>query len=266
MSELPLGKKASQPKGRDTSVLYPIPRKTYPVTIYGYDLWRSYELSWLNDKGKPQAGILEVVYPVQSRYIVESKSLKLYLGGLSYERFSMASLLEKTIREDLEHILVPEWISVHIIGQENFPQMICRPHPEGICLDTLDSNIDTYQKDPNLLSCKQDILDEALYSDLLKTNCPITRQPDWASVAIRYRGRTIDHESLIKYLCSYRDHEGFAEEVCEQIFIDLMERCSPDMLAVRCFYTRRGGIDINPLRCTQPIGPDDIDRTRLIRQ
>ena len=266
MNGLPLGKKVSQPKGRNASVLYPLPRKTYPVRIYGYDLWRSYELSWLNERGKPQAGILEVAYPVQSRCIVESKSLKLYLNGLSYERFGMVSFLEKTIREDLEHILLPEWISVHITGQENFPQMICLPHPEGICLDTLDSEIDTYRKDPDLLSCKRDLSDEALYSDLLKTNCPITRQPDWASVAIQYRGRTIDHESLMKYVCSYRDHEGFAEEVCEQIFIDLMERCVPDMLKVRCFYTRRGGIDITPLRCTERMGPDDVDRTRLIRQ
>ncbi|HVN70590.1 MAG TPA: NADPH-dependent 7-cyano-7-deazaguanine reductase QueF [Desulfomonilia bacterium] len=266
MNRLPLGEKVSQPKGRDPSVLYPIPRKNYAVTMYGYDLWRSYELSWLNERGKPRAGILECVYPVQSECIVESKSLKLYLGGLSYEKFASAGELEETIKRDLEPILVPKWIEVRIIGQDGFARMTCLPYPVGICLDTLDTGIDTYRKDPALLSCGEGSSEESLFSDLLKTNCPITGQPDWASVAIRYRGKTINHEGLLRYVCSYRDHEGFAEEVCEQIFSDLVQRCSPEILTVRCFYMRRGGIDINPIRSTEPVGPDEIDRARLIRQ
>ena len=266
MNRIPLGKKIPQPKGHDPSVLYPIPRKPREVRLYGYDLWRSYELSWLNKKGKPQAGILEIVYPIESSCIVESKSLKLYLGGLSYEKFDSAKDMEETIRNDLERILVPDWILVRIIEQDRFPQIRLQPHPEGICLDNLDIAVNTYQRDPALLLYGQKATQEAVFSDLLKTNCPITGQPDWASVAISYQGKSIKHESLLKYICSYRDHEGFAEDVCEQIFLDIMERCSPGMLTLRCFYTRRGGIDINPFRSSAPIGPDDIDRARLIRQ
>jgi 7-cyano-7-deazaguanine reductase len=266
MNQIPLGKKIPLPKGHDPSVLYPIPRKPYNYKLYGYDLWRSYELSWLNNKGKPQTGILEVIYPIESKCIVESKSLKLYLGGLSYVNFDSAKGIGKIIRHDLEHVLLTEGIFVHIIEQAGFPQMTCRPHPDGTCLDNQDIQIHSFQRDPALLLCAQGISKEALYSDLLKTNCPITGQPDWGSVAICYQGRTIDHEALLKYICSYRDHEGFAEEVCEQIFLDIMERCSPSKLAVRCFYTRRGGIDINPFRSSHPIDPDDIDRSRLIRQ
>jgi 7-cyano-7-deazaguanine reductase len=266
MNRIPLGRKIPQPKGHNPSVLYPIPRKSYEVRLYGYDLWRSYELSWLNDKGKPLSGILEVVYPIQSKYIVESKSLKLYLGGLSYENFDSVKAIEDIIRHDLEHILLPGWVLVHIIEQAGFPQMTCRPHPYGTCLDILDIRIPASQRGPDLLLCVQGFSKEALYSDLLKTNCPITGQPDWGSVAVRYQGKTIDHESLLKYICSYRDHEGFAEEVCEQIYFDIMERCSPEVLTVRCYYMRRGGIDINPLRSSRPVSPDDIDKTRLIRQ
>jgi 7-cyano-7-deazaguanine reductase len=142
----------------------------------------------------------------------------------------------------------------------------CQPHPIGICLDKQDIRITASQRDPAMLSSAQGLSEEALYSDLLKTNCPITGQPDWGSVAIGYQGRTINHEALLTYICSYRDHEGFAEEVCEQIFSDIMERCEPGILTVRCYYTRRGGIDINPVRSSNPIDSDDIDRTRLIRQ
>ena len=266
MNRIPLGNRIPQPMGHDPSVLYPIPRKPCEIRLYGYDLWRSYELSWLNNNGKPRIGILEVVYPIESKCIVESKSLKLYLGGLSYETFDSAKGIEEIIRHDLEHILLPEWISVHIFEQAGFPQMTCRPHPYGTCLDNQDIQIHSFQRDPALLSCAQGLSEEALYSDLLKTNCPITGQPDWGSVAICYQGRTIDHEALLKYICSYRDHEGFAEEVCVQIFLDIMGRCSPSMLTLRCYFTRRGGIDINPFRSSHPIGSDDIDRTRLIRQ
>jgi 7-cyano-7-deazaguanine reductase len=234
--------------------------------MHGYDLWRSYELSWLNGRGKPRAGILEVVYPVRSENIVESKSLKLYLGGLSYERFGAAGEVEETIRSDLERILVPEWLRVGITEQAQFSRMVCRPHPDGESLDDLDIPIDTYRRDPALLSCAQGISEEALFSDLLRTNCPITGQPDWASAEIRYQGRKIDREGLLRYLCSFRDHEGFAEEVCGLIFQDLMEKCTPGRLSVRCWYTRRGGIDISPFRSTEPVVSEDVERSRLVRQ
>ena len=266
MIEMPLGKEVVQPRGHDPSVLYPIPRTPRDIEIHGYDLWRAYELIWLNSRGKPETGILEIVYPSRSGFMVESKSLKLYLGGLSYSRFDARKDLEETIRTDLEHILRTDWISVGILEQGRFSQASWKPHPEGTCLDGIDVSIDAYQRDPGLLACSKVTTSEALFSDLLRTNCPITGQPDWASVLVRYQGRAIRQESLLKYLCSYRDHEGFSEDVCEQIFSDITERCRPEMLSVRCFYTRRGGIDINPMRCSHPVMVDEIDRSRLIRQ
>jgi 7-cyano-7-deazaguanine reductase len=266
MSKMPLGKDVKQPRGHDPSVLYPITRRPCPIPVYGYDLWRSYELSWLNKKGKPEVGILELAYPRESECIVESKSLKLYLNGLSQAAFDSAAEVKNTIQQDLERILVSPWIFVRIIDQKRFFELSCEPQMPGVCLDLLDVSIDIYQRDPALLSCHKGLQEETLSSDLLRTSCPITGQPDWASVVICYRGRRIDHSSLLKYLCSYRDYAGFAEEVCEQIFLDIFEKCSPETLSVRCFYTRRGGIDITPHRLSEPIGSEDIERTRLIRQ
>jgi 7-cyano-7-deazaguanine reductase len=266
MSRIPLGRDTPAPKGHDPSVLYRIPRKPCPFPVYGYDLWRSYELSWLNPKGKPMVGIMELIYSRESEFIVESKSLKLYLNGLSYAAFGSPLEVKDTIAQDLERILLTPWILVRIIEQSGFSNLSCETRVPGTSLDTLDVPIDIYQRDPALLSCEEGYRDEVLSSDLLRTSCPITGQPDWASVVIHYCGRGIDHSSLLKYLCSYRDHQGFAEEVCEQIFLDISEHCSPEMLSVKCCYTRRGGIDINPLRCSTLMGPEDVKRTRLIRQ
>ncbi|HWR67844.1 MAG TPA: NADPH-dependent 7-cyano-7-deazaguanine reductase QueF [Desulfomonilia bacterium] len=266
MKGMPLGRNVKPPQKRDPGVLYPIERKPCPVTVHGYDLWRAYEFSWLNGRGKPAAGILEIAYPVRSACIVESKSLKLYLVGLSYERFASEESLEPVIREDLVSILKPEWLSVRIIGASNFSEMAPQNFMRGTCLDTLDIGVEKSPRNPALLSCKPGLGEETLTSDLLRTFCPITGQPDWATVVIRYRGRALDHASLLRYVCSYRGHSGFAEEVCELIYVDLVERCSPERLCVTCFYTRRGGIDISAHRCSDPVGLDGVERMRLIRQ
>lgn len=266
MSRLPLGRKVKQPLRHDPSVLFAIQRKTYPLPLFGYDLWRSYELSWLNERGKPEAGILEVVYPVESRCIVESKSLKLYLGGLSYERFNSAETLSRVIRKDVHQILRSDWLSVRVVTLENCADMAPRADIGGTCLDMMDIDMDTYARSPDLLSCGRQQKEEVLSSNLLKTFCPITGQPDWATVLIRYRGMAIDHASLLRYICSFRDHRGFAEEVSELIYMDLTERCSPEVLKVTCFYTRRGGIDITAHRQSEPVGPDGAEHVRLIRQ
>lgn len=266
MTKPPLGRKVQQPRRYDPSVLFPIERKPHPVPVHGYDLWRCYELSWLNGRGKPEAGILELVYPVQSSCIVESKSLKLYLGGISYERFNSGKSLVKAIRTDLKGILNPEWILVRIIGPRDYPEIAPLQTERGVSLDDLDIAVDVYTRDPELISCRQEYVEEVLSSDLLKTLCPITGQPDWATVVIGYRGRALDHASLLRYICSYRDHHGFAEEVCETIYADISERCAPETLHVTCFYTRRGGIDITAHRCSAPVGPEGLERIRLIRQ
>jgi 7-cyano-7-deazaguanine reductase len=267
MSELPLGRKMPQPKGHDPSVLYPIKRKPGAVPFYGYDLWRSYELSWLNVGGKPEVGILEVMYPAESDCIVESKSFKLYLNGLSYVSFPSWQEVAGTIRRDLENILAAPWVSVDIFGKDRFSEITCTAKFPGTSVDQIETDLHSTRKDADLLRTGSGgVREEMLSSDLLKTYCPITGQPDWASLLISYRGKEIDRESLLKYVCSYRDHEGFAEEVCETIYTDIFRKCSPEILSVRCFYTRRGGIDITPLRCSFPLERDAVEKIRLIRQ
>lgn len=267
MREMPLGKRMPPPKGHDPSVLYPIERKPGPITVYGYDLWRSYELSWLDAGRKPEVGILEVVYPVESRCIVESKSFKLYLNGLSYVPFPSREEVAGTIRKDLENILATPWITVDIIGRDRFSEMSCTAKLPGTSVDSMEIDLQAIRKDANLLLLDNGgVREEMLSSDLLKTHCPITGQPDWASLVVSYRGRGIDRKSLLEYICSYRDHEGFAEEVCEKIYADISRKCSPEILSIRCFYTRRGGIDITPLRCSYPPEAGEVDRIRLVRQ
>jgi len=267
MREMPLGRKMPQIKGHDPSVLYPIERKPCPIPVYGHDLWRSYELSWLDARGKPEVGILEVIYPVESSCIVESKSFKLYLNGLSYVSFLSWKEVAGTIKRDLEGILFSPWISVDILGKDSFSESTCTATLPGTSIDSIETDLQPVRKDAHLLLLDDGgTREEMLSSDLLKTFCPITGQPDWASLMISYRGRGINRESLLKYVCSYRDHEGFAEEVCESIYTDLYLKCTPEILSVRCFYTRRGGIDITPLRCSFPVEIDDVEKIRLIRQ
>jgi 7-cyano-7-deazaguanine reductase len=267
MSEMPLGKRLPQVKGYYPSILYPIKRTPCSIPVYGYDFWRSYELSWLDVRGKPQVGILELVYPMESACIIESKSLKLYLNGLSYVTFPSPEEVGVTIRKDLDNLLCSPWISVRIFGKDRFSEISCMAILPGTSVDSIDTELNANRRDSDLL-----ILDgngtreEILSSDLLNTCCPITGQPDWGSLMVAYRGRGINRESLLKYICSYRNHEGFAEEVCETIYADIFRKCTPEVLSVRCFYTRRGGIDITPLRCSYPLEMEDIERIRLIRQ
>lgn len=268
MKDIPLGKKTPAPAHHDPSILYPVPRKERSCAMCGLDIWRAYELSWLDPKGKPAAGIAEIVYPVESRNIVESKSLKLYLHGISNTSFSCAEELASLIRSDLKKVLVSPWVEVRLLKQESATFPDWRHILPGICIDELDIEPWPDGPHPDLLVLGEDDapVKETLHSHLLRTYCPITRQPDWASVFIDYRGKKIDHASVLRYLCAYRDHEGFSEDCCEKIFADIFLTCAPDRLKVGCFYTRRGGIDINPVRATYGISPQDTERYRLSRQ
>ncbi len=265
MTRLPLGKRVKHPSGYDPSVLYPVERTLQPG-VFGYDLWRAYELSWLNEKGRPMAGILEMAYDAGSRRIVESKSLKLYLSGLAWERFPSAGRLEAVIARDVGAIVEPGWIDVRITQPDGFAAFLPLVGPKAAPLDTLDVEMQDFDLDPALLSTRQDVVEEALYSDLLRTVCPITSQPDWATVLVRYKGRAIERAGLLRYLCSYRSHAGFAEDVCSHIYRDIAGRCRPETLSVTCFYTRRGGIDITAHRCGVRVTARDVERTRLVRQ
>jgi 7-cyano-7-deazaguanine reductase len=265
MKEFILGKKVEGPRRRDAAILYPIRRPEPGIMMYGLDLWRAYEISWLNPKGCPAAGIMELIYPRKSANIVESKSLKLYLNGLAFERFGSKDDLIMTIKNDLQPVLVSPWIEVRIYTDDE-TEAVLPAKIDGICIDRLDTGISVYKPDPGLLKTSDERASEMLVSNLLHTNCPITSQPDWATVIVDYTGPKISHESLQAYICSFRDHEDFAEACCEKIFTDIRGTCAPERLLVQCLYTRRGGIDINPLRASFDVRPEDVPLTRHIRQ
>lgn len=238
---------------------------TDKTPFFGFDLWTAYELSWLDLKGKPVVAVADISIPCDTENLVESKSLKLYLNSLNQERYSstqdVTAVLEKDIAGCVKGVVL---VDIHTpdgyrnFGLASFP---------GICLDDMDIDlvVDTYEPDPSLLSLNDGgaAVTESLYSHLLKTNCPVTGQPDWASILIRYAGWPIDPEGLLKYIISYRNHQGFHEQCVEQIFTEINELCQPDELEVYARYTRRGGLDINPYRSSKKMNPPKL---RLFRQ
>lgn len=245
LKNAPLGKKTAYAQSYTPGLLFPISRQLGrdklkgEVVFDGLDIWNGTELSWLNSKGKPEIGLLQIAFPASSSHIVESKSLKLYLNSFSQSKFDSLQSVEKTIQRDLSQT-VGSSVSVKV-------QRVVNDLP-GESLDGLDVEIDTYQVCTDFLHAGGTIVKETLHSSLLKSNCLATGQPDWGSVLIRYEGPQINREGLLKYIVSFRNHSGFAEHCVEQIFHDLMERCKMQKLTVSLFYTRRGGLDINPFR------------------
>ncbi|WP_421865257.1 NADPH-dependent 7-cyano-7-deazaguanine reductase QueF [Motiliproteus sp.] len=226
----------------------------------GFDLWNAYELSWLDPKGKPQVAIAEFRIPCDSSHIVESKSFKLYLNSFNLTRFDSMDQVQQHLVEDLSTAFGgPVTVAIQTLDATGIIEPL-----KGESLDQLDVEIEHYQPAPQLLSSGDgDPVDEQLYSHLLKSNCPVTGQPDWASIQIEYRGQPIDRKGLLKYLISYREHGDFHEQCVEQIFLDIYQRCQPEQLSVYARYVRRGGLDINPYRSTEAFSPDNI---RLLRQ
>ena len=273
MNDNPLGKSTQYKLSYDASLLFPILRAVARDQIGidatrfgGHDIWNCHELGWLNDKGKPLVRRLRLVYSADSRSIVESKSLKLYLGSFLMSRFADESAVQATIERDLAAILGAGQLTVTLL---DWPEPIRLSSIDRSCLiDDLDIACDRYDLDASLLVAEDSvaIAEQRLVSNLLKTNCPITDQPDWATVGIRYRGRKVlDKASLLKYLVSYREHGDYHEVCCENIFSDLLAVLDPESLVVKCFFTRRGGIDINPCRF-YGVAPDSDCDERYWRQ
>ena len=272
LSQSELGKPAGYSAFYDPKLLFPLLRQnkreelgigeTLPFT--GCDLWTHYEVSWLNGKGKPIVAIAEITYPCESPYIVESKSMKLYFNSFNQTKFKDISNIQATISRDLSH-------AVGMPVQVTLTDLLCASNQllhaqmEGMCLDQLDVACTTYSVDPKLLTTQSQIVTETLCSNLLKSNCLITNQPDWGSVQIRYTGPQIDHAGLLQYLVSFRQHNEFHEQCIERIFVDIMTHCHPQDLMVYGRYTRRGGFDINVLRTKQPVSLG-VNNTRLVRQ
>lgn len=267
-----LGKKAEYDPHYNPDKLFPIPRKDKrdeigvpeALPFFGVDIWNHYEVSWLNKKGKPVVAIAVISYDCDTPCIIESKSMKLYFNSLNNTQFEDAKTVEATVVKDLE-ARVGGSVTVQIIPLNQGPKSPSIVEFTGECLDELDVACTTYQVEPSLLTVEDTIIEESLYSHLLKSNCLVTHQPDWGSVQIVYKGKKINRENLLRYIVSFRDHNEFHEQCIERIFMDVMRYCQPYELTVYGRYTRRGGLDINPYRSTQK--PDHaIQNGRLCRQ
>lgn len=253
---LQLGKKSDYEAHYNPDLLFPIPRAIKrseigiaagQVPFWGYDSWNHYEVSWLNPKGKPMVAMAQVIYDCHSPNIVESKSLKLYFNSLNNSHFASVSEVEETIKKDLSECVQADiMIRINQLGKS--PATPIQDAFPGICLDHLDIECSEYNVNPNFLTTHPEFVEESLYSDLLKSNCLVTFQPDWGSVLIQYKGPRIDREGLLKYIVSFRNHNEFHEQCIERIFMDLMHQCKLEELIVHGRYTRRGGLDINPYR------------------
>lgn len=269
--ETPLGRKSEYPSDYTPSLLAPIPRwdgrealemDSDSLPFRGVDIWNAYEVSWLDSAGKPEVAVAEILIPCTSRNIIESKSMKLYLNSLNQHCFNYRAEVVATIEQDLT-MAAHGPVAVRLMPPQSFTNQPI-VEPMGMCLDGMALQVTHYEPDAGLLRCESDtVIAESLYSHLLKTNCPVTHQPDWATLMIRYRGPMIDHAALLSYIISFRNHADFHEHCVERIFVDILRQCRPEALTVYARYTRRGGIDINPFRSNyeEPLG-----NFRLFRQ
>jgi 7-cyano-7-deazaguanine reductase len=266
----PLGKDIAYPDRYDSSLLFAIPRADKRAEIgvaellpfHGVDVWNAYELSWLDLRGKPMVALAEFRVPAASPNIIESKSFKLYLNGFAQERILDATALTTTLMHDLSAA------AGALVGVQ-LSEANAASYPvtdlDGHLLDSQSIDIDHYgPPKADFLNADNaaNPVEETLVSHLLRSNCPVTGQPDWGSVQITYRGPPIEHAGLLRYLVSFRNHNEFHEQCVERIFVDLMERCAPQQLSVYARYTRRGGLDINPFRSSIPETPGNLRTAR----
>ncbi|MGE6386977.1 NADPH-dependent 7-cyano-7-deazaguanine reductase QueF [Pseudomonas sp. NPDC078416] len=268
----PLGKSSEYIATYTPSLLFPIPRaakwaelgltaETLPYQ--GVDFWNCYELSWLLPSGKPVVAIGEFSIPADSANIIESKSFKLYLNSLNQTAFVSEAELIATLEKDLSAAAgKPVGVRIRSLKDIEAEGIVAVP---GVCVDDLDVSISSYDRpQPELLRCDESrVVDDALHSHLLKSNCPVTSQPDWGSVAVEYRGAALDHASFLAYIVSFRQHSDFHEQCVERIFMDLQRLLKPEKLTVYARYVRRGGLDINPYRSTETL---TLENGRLARQ
>ncbi|MGZ3159289.1 MAG: NADPH-dependent 7-cyano-7-deazaguanine reductase QueF [Burkholderiaceae bacterium] len=252
----PLGKPATYKAEYDASLLFPIARQekrdelgiSGTLPFFGIDIWNAYEVSWLNLRGKPQVAIATIRVPADSSNIVESKSFKLYLNSFNQTKLAGTDALLELLRADLSAGFGAP-VQITLSTPDEFSKLKMG-ELDGLLLDRLDIEVTDYTPNPSLLKANHDEapVDETFVSHLVKSNCLVTGQPDWASVQIHAIGAPIDQEGLLKYLISFRNHNEFHEQCVERIFMDILRHCKPTKLTVYARYTRRGGLDINPWR------------------
>lgn len=254
-NDMLLGARAAYPDRYDPSLLEPIARQLSRASLpgasrtgnafFGQDIWTAYELSWLDPRGKPVVALAEFRFPASTPNIVESKSLKYYLNSLNQEVYADLDAVKACIVGDLSAASGGSVEAVFYSPRDLLPGT----YFSGFCVDDLAVDISRFSPDSSLLRVGQDNkLQQQLFSHLLKSNCPVTGQPDWASVWIEYTGREILPESFLQYIVSFRQHQDFHEHCVERIYCDIWQQCQPEYLSVYARYTRRGGLDINPFR------------------
>lgn len=260
LDELTLGKQTAYETQYNPNLLQGVPRSlnrddlNLPDTLpfHGHDLWTGYEVSWLNNKGKPVVAIAEFIVPATSENLIESKSFKLYLNSFNQTKFNTWQDVQNNMAQDLT-LCAGQKVEVSLLPVDQIaPFQVTQLN--GLNIDDLDIEVEDYDFDNQILKLDDSgqNVTEQLNSHLLKSNCLITSQPDWGSVVIEYTGKKINHESLLRYLISFRMHNEFHEQCVERIFTDIKALCNPTELSVYARYTRRGGLDINPYRSSTP--------------
>ena len=272
LKSLKLGQKTEYASQYDRTLLQPVPRalnrdglgitQNQPFTI-GADIWTAYEISWLNEKGLPQVAIADIYLDYQSQNLIESKSFKLYLNSFNQSKFADFNAVQQTMQRDLSECAQGD-VKVRLNSVAVYDSQKI-DHLQGDCIDQQDIEITSYEFNADWLKdCVSDeIVEEKLVSHLLKSNCLITNQPDWGTLHIHYVGKKINHEKLLRYIVSFRQHNEFHEQCVERIFCDLMYYAKSEKLTVYARYTRRGGLDINPFRSNFENLPKNL---RLARQ
>ena len=272
LKSLKLGQKTEYASQYDRTLLQPVPRalnrdglgitQNQPFTI-GADIWTAYEISWLNEKGLPQVAVADIYLDYQSQNLIESKSFKLYLNSFNQSKFADFNTVQQTMQRDLGECAQGD-VKVRLNPVAVYDSQKI-DHLQGDCIDEQDIEITSYEFNADWLKdCVSDeIVEEKLVSHLLKSNCLITNQPDWGTLHIHYIGKKINHEKLLRYVVSFRQHNEFHEQCVERIFCDLMHYAKPEKLTVYARYTRRGGLDINPFRSNFENLPENL---RLARQ
>jgi len=274
----PLGQQTGYVSEYAPQLLFPIVRAESrsllglvgELPFHGVDVWTGYELSWLDLKGKPIVAVAEFFIPCCSEFIIESKSFKLYLNSLNQSRFASLQDVEQLLAQDLSRAAAAS-VSVNLRSlqtQRMNDSLDAIVSFAGRCIDDMDISVSVYHPEPELLredvGSRPEVVTEALHSHLLKTNCPVTGQPDWASIEVSYTGAKIPEGNLLRYLISFREHQDFHEHCVERIFCDILRECAPTQLSVYARYTRRGGLDINPYRSTDK--GFVVPKLRLLRQ
>ena len=249
----PLGKSGQYPEQYDPSLLYGVPRAvgrsslglSDSLPFVGVDIWNVYELSWLDPTGRPTAAMAELRVPVDSPCLIESKSMKLYFNSLNMASFADTHQVREVIAADLSRCAGAP-VNVKIL--ENHADPVILTDPQGNCIDQAPFGTTCMKPCPEVLACTGETRREVLFSRLFRSRCPVTGQPDWATIIVAYTGPAVNPGSLLEYIVSYRRHQSFHEACVEQMFVDIKKHCRPDKLEVTARFTRRGGIDINPVR------------------